>query len=214
MQAFEHIGGIAAVGGAHTGEFAHEGLALHPASGAEVVLHVEAAVVSADFFLPGLAGGSGAAAVGQDHHIALLGHQAVAPAIAPVLAVGALRAAEHDLDGRIDLALVELGRVEHPALHLLMVDGFDPDAFGSGLGELREDVLVLGRDRVEAGLAALDLDGHQFHREVEAVVAGQQFDALFLAEHGEGGEEVIVPVFRRDAANVRVGLQVGDEQGL
>ena len=129
VKAFQHVGGVAAVGSTHAGELAYVVLALEPASGCEIVLHVEARVVAGNLLLPLLSEGSGAAAVRHDDHIALLSHEPVAPAVAPVLGIGSLRTSEHDFYSRILLGRVEVRRVEHPALHLFAVHGLKPYAF-------------------------------------------------------------------------------------
>ena len=191
----EVVGAVAAVGSAAAGHLADEGLSLELPCGAEVVLHVEADVVAADFLLPFLAEGGGAAAVGHHHDVSLLRHQAVAPAVAPVLAVGTLRAAEDYGDGGIDLALVELGRIHHPGLHTLSVDGADLPALAGRGVELLENGVVLVRDGLEGRFA---LRGerylHQFGGEVERHIGAIEFGAFFGRLDGPGGAEIVPPV--------------------
>ena len=90
VQSLEHVGGIATVGCSHAGKSADIRLALDPASGAEVILHVQTGI-SADLLLPFLAEGGRSTAVRHHHDVALLSHHTVAPAVAPALAVGSLR---------------------------------------------------------------------------------------------------------------------------
>ena len=180
VYAHQVVGAVAAVGRAAAGHLAHEGLSLELPGGAEIVLHVEADVVAADLLLPFLAEGGGAAAVGHHYDVALLRHQAVAPAVAPVLAVGALRAAEDYGDGGIDLALVELGRIHHPGLHALAVDGADLPALAGGGVELLKNGVVLVRYGLEGGLALCGKgDLHQLGGEVERHVGAVELGALF-----------------------------------
>ena len=85
VDAGQVIHAVSAVGGAAGGHAAHVRFGLDVAGGGEIVLHVEADVISGDFLTPGLAEGGGAAAVGQDHHISLMAHQEIIPAVAPAL---------------------------------------------------------------------------------------------------------------------------------
>ena len=77
----EVIHGIAAVTGAAGRDLVNIGLGLHLARCAEVVLDVQAAVVSGYLLAPFLSEGGGAAAVGKDDDIALRAHQPVVPAV-------------------------------------------------------------------------------------------------------------------------------------
>ena len=96
-----------------------------------------------------------------------------------------------------------------------MVHCFHIDALGLRLCKLREDAVILRCDPVEGDrFAAVPFDGDQLGREVQAIVACEQFDAFFLTQHGEGGEEIVVPVGRSDAPDVRVTIDIDYEKGL
>ena len=99
------------------------GLFLHVIDCTEVVTHVLATVVAADLGIPLGAEARQAATVRQDDNVAVAGHDAHVPAIAPELAHRRLRSALTEEDSGILLVGVEVGRVAHPSSHQLAVGG-------------------------------------------------------------------------------------------
>ena len=178
VDAGQVVDAVAAVRGSHGRYAAHVRLGLDVAGGGEVVLHVEAGVVSGNLLAPLLAEGRGAAAVGKYHDIALVAHLQEVPAVAPALGQGVLRAAFAHLDGRIGLGRVELGRVQHPGEHLLAVHGGEPAGFRLMAVQLGQDVLVLEGNLAEAVAA----QGHQLGGEVHGAVGAQERSVLQYAE--------------------------------
>ena len=170
--------------------------------GGQIVLHVQADVVAGNFFAPGLAEGRGPAPVGQHHHIALMSHQQVVPAVAPALGKGALRPSEADFNGGIALGRVELGREQHPGEHVLSVHRLHHPGLGLVRVQLPQQVLVL-EGNLPDGAA---VHGHQFGGEVHGGVAGEEGA---VREDAEGGVEVEPEVVGCEAH--RYGLLVGDD---
>ena len=181
------------VGGPAAGDLADVRFLLHLAGGAQVVLHVEADVVAADLFAPILAESGRPTAVRENDDVALRGHQPVVPAVAPPLAERTLRASKEDLDRRIGLRRVELGRVEDPCEHLLAVDSLHETLLGLVGVKLSDNVPVLIRNPGEG--AALFVDRDQFCRKFHRAVAGEE-GAL---DSGERRVEVIPGIIRSDA---------------
>ena len=143
MDTGQVIHAVAAVGSAASRHAADIRFGLDGPCGRKVILHIEADVVSGDFLAPFLAEGRGAAAVRKHHHIALVGHQHIIPAIAPALGKRALGTAQADLDGGIRLGRIKLRREENPGEHLLAVHGGEPAGLGLVLVQLTQQVLVL-----------------------------------------------------------------------
>ena len=137
------VNAIAAIGGAAGRHAAHIRFRLDVTGCREVILHVQANVVAGDFLAPGLAKSRGTAAVREHHHIALMAHEQVVPAVAPALRERPLRAAQANLDGRVGLGGVELRREQHPGEHLLPVHSIQPAGLGFVRIQLGKEVLVL-----------------------------------------------------------------------
>ncbi len=183
MDTGQIINAVAAVGGAARSQFPDIGFGLDHLAGGEIVLHVQADVVARNLFAPGLAEGGRAVAVREDDDIALMGHQAVVPAVGPALRQGALRTAQADLDGGIFLGRIELWRIKDPGEHLAAVGGRDHPGLGLVLVQLVQDAGVLEGQLMDGVV----IDSDQFGREIHGAVGRQEGSVL---QHGERGSEV------------------------
>ena len=102
----------------------------------------------------------------------MVAHEAVVPAVAPLLAQRTLRPAQEDFDGRVDLGRVELRRIKNPCQHLLAVHGLEPFRFGLVRLELAEDVVIFMGELGEA--TVFFVDSHEFGREFHGGVGCEQ----------------------------------------
>ncbi len=146
--------------------------------GRKVILHVEADVVSGNLLAPWLAEGSGSAPVGEHHHIALMAHEEVVPAVAPVLGKRALGASEGDFNSRIRLGGVELRGIEHPGEHVLAVHGLYHAGLGLVFVQLGENVVVL-KCNLPYGVSGYS---NQFRGEVHGHESGKEGAVLLYAK--------------------------------
>ena len=134
---------VSAVGSAAGGNAGNIGLSLDFTCSTEIILHVQADIVSGNLLTPRLAEGSGSAPVGKDHHIALMAHEKVVPPVAPVLRKRALGAAEGDFNGRVRLGRIKLRRVQNPCKHLLTVYGLNHAGLCLMMVQLAKNMVIL-----------------------------------------------------------------------
>ena len=111
--------------------------------GCEIIVHALAGPVAADLLVPLRAAARQSATVRCNHHIVVCRHDLHVPTVAPELAHRALRATLAEQQCGIFLILVEVGRQDHPILHLLAVGCLHPALLHLAEGELVIEQLVL-----------------------------------------------------------------------
>ena len=195
---------VAAIGSAAGRNAGNVRFGLDGLCGRKVILHVEAYVVSGNLLAPRLAEGGGSAPVGEHHHVALMAHEEVVPAVAPVLGKRALRASEGDFNGRIRLGGVELRGIEHPGEHVLAVYGLDHAGLGLVFVKLGEDVVVL-KGNLPYCVSGY---GNKFRGEVHGHEGGKEGAVLLYAKRRAevepkvvGGETEYLPGVRNHVVN-------------
>ena len=172
------IHAVTAIGSAAGRNAGDIGFCLDGLCGTEVILHIKADIVSGNLLAPGLPERRCSAPVGKHHHIALMAHEEVVPAVAPVLGKRALRASEGNLNGRVSLCGVKLRGIEDPGEHVLPVHGLHHPGLGLVLIKLGEDVLVL-----EGNLAyGVVVHCHKLRGEVHGHECGKEGAVLLDAE--------------------------------
>ena len=115
-----------------------------------------------------------------------------------------MRASKYDLDGRINLVFVEFRRINHPALHLLPVNGLHMYALFADGGEGAQNMLVDIGDLPKGRLPAAHY-ADQFLGELQAVVGCEHLHGtVFPVEDGKGREEIGPPVARGEAFDAAV----------
>ncbi len=172
------IHAVAAIGSAAGRYTGHIRLCLNIPCRRKVILHVKADVVSGDFLAPGLTKGRSSTAVGQHHHITLMSHKEIIPAVAPALRQRTLGTAQANLNGRIRLGGIELGRIQHPGKHLLTIHRSEPAGLGLMLVQLSQQVLVFKRDLTDTVVG----HSHQLRGEIHGSISSKERSVLQHAE--------------------------------
>ena len=218
------VDGEAAEAGAHASQVVtvYEGFFRHLVDGRQQVLHALAAVVAADGFVPLRAESRHAAPAGGYDDVVVGRHHLEVPAVAPELAQWALRAAFAIEQGGVFLLRVELGRVDDPYEHVLLVGGLYPALLHASHLQLVVDVAVLLRQLAALGILVAgggagchDVDfvglAHAVARGDE-VVAAECDAAVVVQAFGQAdGLFAFTPVVQAEAVDLRGAVPRGGE---
>ena len=146
----DQIDHIAAVGGAERAGAVAVDEGVRGQGGGPALLQVlqrPVAPVVVDGVGEGLAVAGRAVEIDHDHGVSGRGVDLRVPAIGPALGPGRLGPAVDQIDGRIGPALDIADRLEHPALHELVVPAREVETFGVGQVQRGHRRRVLGRER-------------------------------------------------------------------